>query len=165
MPTAYDFSALDIDGRVRALRELEGQTLLIVNVASQCGFTPQYAGLEALWRKYRGRGFAVLGFPCNQFGRQEPGDAAEIKEFCKVQYDITFPLFAKIEVNGGGAHALYRWLKSAQPGVLGTEGIKWNFTKFLVDSRGNVVKRFAPSDTAEKIEPAVEELLRPSPSP
>ena len=107
----------------------------------------------------------MLGFPCNQFGRQEPGDAAEIKEFCKLQYDVTFPLFAKIEVNGGGAHALYRWLKSAQPGVLGTEAIKWNFTKFLVDSRGNVVKRFAPSDTAEKIEPAVEELLRPSPSP
>jgi glutathione peroxidase len=165
MPTAYDFSALDIDGRVHALRELEGQTLLIVNVASQCGFTPQYAELEALWRKYRNRGFAVLGFPCNQFGRQEPGDAAEIKEFCKVQYDVTFPLFAKIEVNGGGAHPLYRWLKSAQPGVLGTEAIKWNFTKFLVDSGGNVVKRFAPSDTAEKIEPAVEELLRPSPNP
>ena len=164
MSTAYDFSALDIDGRVRAMREFEGQALLIVNVASQCGFTPQYAGLEALWRKYRGRGFTVLGFPCNQFGRQEPGDAAEIKQFCTAKYDVTFPLFAKIEVNGAAAHPLYRWLKSAQPGVLGTEAIKWNFTKFLVDSRGNVVKRFAPSDAAEKVDPAVEALLRPSPS-
>jgi glutathione peroxidase len=160
MPTAYEFSALDIDGHVRPLREFEGRTLLIVNVASQCGFTPQYAGLEALWRKYRDRGLAVLGFPCNQFGRQEPGDAAEIKQFCTAEYDVTFPLFAKVEVNGAAAHPLYRWLKSAQPGVLGTEAIKWNFTKFLVDSAGNVVKRFAPSEAPEKIEAAIEPLLR-----
>jgi glutathione peroxidase len=160
MPTAYEFSALDIDGRVRPLREFEGRTLLIVNVASQCGFTPQYAGLEALWRKYRDRGLVVLGFPCNQFGRQEPGDSGEIKEFCTGQYDVTFPLFAKIEVNGAAAHPLYRWLKSAQPGVLGTEAIKWNFTKFLVDSGGNVVKRFAPSDTPEKIDAAIEPFVR-----
>ena len=152
MTTVYDFAATDIDGRERALREFAGKTLLIVNVASKCGFTPQYTGLEALWRKRRDAGFAVLGFPCDQFGHQEPGDADEIKSFCSLSYDVTFPLFAKIEVNGTGAHPLYRWLKSERPGVLGTEAIKWNFTKFLVDRDGHVVKRYAPADSPEKID-------------
>jgi glutathione peroxidase len=159
MTTAYDFSASDIDGRERALREFEGQGLLIVNVASQCGFTPQYTGLEALWRKHRDRGFSVLGFPCDQFGHQEPGDASEIKQFCSLNYDVTFPLFAKIEVNGPGTHPLYGWLKGEKAGVFGTEGIKWNFTKFLVDRSGHVVKRYAPVDTPEKIDKDVSGLL------
>jgi glutathione peroxidase len=159
MGTIYEFSANDIDGRARSLGEFSGQVLLVVNVASRCGFTPQYEGLEALWRKYRGRGFAVLGFPCDQFGHQEPGSEAQIKAFCSSTYDVTFPLFAKIEVNGDGAHPLYRWLKSEQPGVLGTEAIKWNFTKFLVDSAGRAVKRYAPNDTPAKIDSAVAALL------
>jgi glutathione peroxidase len=151
MTTAYDFSATDIDGRERQLNEFAGRALLIVNVASKCGFTPQYQGLEALWRKHREEGFAVLGFPCDQFGHQEPGDEREIKEFCSLSYDVTFPLFAKIDVNGAGTHPLYAWLKSEKAGVFGTEAIKWNFTKFLVDRAGGVVKRFAPSDAPEKI--------------
>ena len=151
MTTAYDFSATDIDGRERQLSEFAGRALLIVNVASKCGFTPQYQGLEALWRKHRDEGFAVLGFPCDQFGHQEPGDEREIKEFCSLSYDVTFPLFAKIDVNGARAHPLYAWLKSEKGGVFGTEAIKWNFTKFLVDRAGDVVKRFAPSDAPEKI--------------
>lgn len=151
MTTVYDFSAADIDGNERSLSEWRGQTLLLVNVASKCGFTPQYEGLEALWREYGGRGFAVLGFPCDQFGHQEPGDEAEIKSFCSTSYDVTFPLFAKIEVNGEHAHPLYKWLKSEGKGILGSESIKWNFTKFLVDSEGQVVKRYAPTDTPEKI--------------
>jgi glutathione peroxidase len=159
MTAVYEFSAMDIDGRERRLDEFAGQVLLIVNVASKCGFTPQYAGLEALWRKHRDAGFAILGFPCDQFGHQEPGDEAAIKSFCSLTYDVSFPLFAKIEVNGAGAHPLYRWLKSERPGVLGTEAIKWNFTKFLVDRSGNVVKRFAPSDTPEKIDKHLEEVL------
>jgi glutathione peroxidase len=149
--TVYDFAARDIDGRERSLREFAGKALLIVNVASKCGFTPQYQGLEALWRKHRDEGFAVLGFPCDQFGHQEPGDEAEIKEFCSLTYDVTFPLFAKIDVNGARTHPLYLWLKGEKAGVFGTEAIKWNFTKFLVDRSGKVVKRFAPSDTPEKI--------------
>ncbi len=157
--TAFDFSARDIDGRERALAELKGHVLLIVNVASQCGFTPQYRGLEALWRKRREAGLAVLGFPCDQFGHQEPGDEAKIKQFCLATYDVTFPLFAKIEVNGEGAHPLYRWLKNEQPGVLGTAGIKWNFTKFLVDRTGRAVRRYAPTDTPEKIDGDVAALL------
>ena len=118
------------------MREFAGQALLIVNVASKCGFTPQYQGLEALWRKHRDEGLAVLGFPCDQFGHQEPGDEAEIKQFCSLNYDVTFPMFAKIDVNGARAHPLYQWLKSEKAGVLGTEAIKWNFTKFLVDRSG-----------------------------
>jgi glutathione peroxidase len=161
--TAFDFAAKDIDGRERALREFAGQALLIVNVASKCGFTPQYAGLEALWRKRRAEGFAVLGFPCDQFGHQEPGDEVEIKQFCSANYDVTFPLFAKIDVNGARAHPLYRWLKGEKAGVLGTEAIKWNFTKFLVDRAGRVVKRFAPSDTPEKIDKHVGEVLAEGP--
>jgi glutathione peroxidase len=159
MTTVYDFNATDIDGRERGLREFAGRALLIVNVASKCGFTPQYRGLETLWRKHRDRGFAVLGFPCDQFGRQEPGDENEIKAFCSTRYDVTFPLFAKIEVNGAGAHPLYRWLKGEQAGVFGTEAIKWNFTKFLVDRSGQVVKRFAPADTPENIDAHLEAVL------
>ena len=157
--TAFDFTARDIDGRERALAELKGRVLLIVNVASQCGFTPQYSGLEALWRKHREAGLTVLGFPCDQFGHQEPGDEAAIKQFCSLRYDVTFPLFAKIEVNGEGAHPLYRWLKKERAGVLGTERIKWNFTKFLVDRSGNAVRRYAPNDTPEKIDGDVAALL------
>ena len=159
MATAYDFTARDIDGGDRPLRDFAGQALLIVNVASKCGFTPQYRGLEALWRKHRDAGLAVLGFPCDQFGHQEPGDEAEIKQFCSLNYDVTFPLFAKIEVNGAGTHPLYLWLKGEKAGVFGTEAIKWNFTKFLIDRSGQVVKRFAPADSPEKIDKAVGELL------
>jgi len=157
--TVYDFAAIDIDGRERTLREFQGKTLLIVNVASKCGFTPQYSGLEALWRRHRHSSFTVLGFPCDQFGHQEPGDAAEIKQFCSREYDVTFPMFAKIEVNGAGAHPLYKWLKSERSGLLGTEAIKWNFTKFLVDRDGRPVKRYAPTDTPEKIERDLSSLM------
>ena len=159
MTTVYDFSATDIDGRERSLREFAGKMLLIVNVASKCGFTPQYEGLEALWRKHGAAGFAVLGFPCDQFGHQEPGDEQEIRQFCSLNYDVSFPLFAKIEVNGAGTHPLYRWLKSEKAGVLGTEAIKWNFTKFLVDRDGGVVRRYAPTDTPEKIDADVGAML------
>lgn len=148
----YDISVKTIDGTLGTLADYRGQVLLIVNVASQCGFTPQYAGLEALYRRYREQGFVILGFPCDQFSHQEPGDEAEIKSFCTLTYDITFPLFAKIEVNGSNTHPLYAHLKKAQPGLLGSEAIKWNFTKFLVDRNGEVLKRFAPTDTPEKIE-------------
>jgi glutathione peroxidase len=133
--------------------------MLIVNVASQCGFTPQYEGLEALYRTYRARGFVVLGFPCDQFGHQEPGDEAAIKSFCDSQYDVTFPLFAKIEVNGAGAHPLYQALKSAARGLLGTQTIKWNFTKFLVDKAGNVVRRYAPTDKPAGLAKDIEPIL------
>lgn len=152
MTTVYDFSARDIDGNERALAEWRGKTLLIVNVASKCGFTPQYKGLEALWRKHRDQGVAVLGFPCDQFGHQEPGSEEEIKQFCSTTYDVSFPMFAKIEVNGENTHPLYQWLKKEAKGLLGSESIKWNFTKFLVDADGNVVKRYAPNDAPEKIE-------------
>jgi glutathione peroxidase len=157
--TAFDFSARDIDGRERPLAEFAGRALLVVNVASKCGFTPQYRGLEALWRKHAERGLTVLGFPCDQFGHQEPGREDEIKEFCSLNYGVTFPLFAKIEVNGAGAHPLYRWLKRERSGVLGTEAIKWNFTKFLVDRQGQVVKRYAPTVAPEAIDGDIETLL------
>ncbi len=159
MTTAFDFTALDIDGSKRPLSEFAGRPLLIVNVASKCGFTPQYQGLEALWRKHRDAGLVVLGFPCDQFGHQEPGDEAEIKQFCSLNYDVTFPLFAKIDVNGAHAHPLYTWLKGEKAGIFGTEAIKWNFTKFLVDASGQVVKRYAPADSPEKIEQDVGRLL------
>jgi len=136
-----------------------GQVLLIVNVASKCGLTPQYAGLEALFRKYKERGFAILGFPCNQFGGQEPGSAAEIETFCSTNYDVTFPVFAKIDVNGAGTAPLYQKLKAEAPGLLGTEAIKWNFTKFLIGRDGKVAERFAPTTTPEDIAPAIEKLL------
>lgn len=152
MTTAYDFSATTIDGSVQKLSEYKGKPLLVVNVASKCGFTPQYTGLEALYRKFKDRGLVVLGFPCDQFGHQEPGDEAEIKNFCSLNYDVSFPLFAKVDVNGRDAHPLYQWLKSEKSGFLGTEGIKRNFTKFLIDRNGQVVKRYAPTDTPEKIE-------------
>ena len=155
----YSVPVTTIAGEATTLAPYRGQALLIVNVASQCGFTPQYAGLESLYRRYKSRGFTVLGFPCDQFGHQEPGDEAAIKEFCSLRYEVTFPLFAKIEVNGQGAHPLYRWLKKEQAGVLGTEAIKWNFTKFLVDRSGQVVKRFAPADSPEKIDQVVGEVL------
>jgi len=159
MSSVHDYSARRIDGGEQRLSDYAGQVLLIVNVASQCGFTPQYAGLEALWRKYRDRGFAVLGFPCNQFGAQEPGSEAEIADFCSTRYDVTFPLFAKIEVNGDKTHPLYQHLKAAVPGVLGTEAIKWNFTQFLVDRQGRVVARHAPTTAPADLEREIEALL------
>jgi glutathione peroxidase len=152
MASVYDFKVTDLEGRERPLAEYRGQTLLIVNVASKCGFTPQYSGLEALYRKLQDRGFAVLGFPCNQFGSQEPGSAAEIRSFCSLRYDVSFPLFAKIEVNGGKADPLYRYLKQAAPGVLGSERIKWNFTKFLTDRSGQVLRRYAPIHKPARLE-------------
>ena len=155
----YEISARRLDGTDRDLSEYRGKVLLIVNVASRCGFTPQYTGLEALYRRYRDRGFAVLGFPCNQFGAQEPGTEAEIGSFCSTTYDVTFPMFAKIDVNGEGAHPLYRFLKAEKPGLLGTEGIKWNFTKFLVDRDGQVRKRFAPNDKPEDLDADIAALL------
>jgi glutathione peroxidase len=161
MAAAYDFSAIDIDGNERPLSEFEGRALLIVNVASKCGFTPQYTGLEALWRRHRDDGLTVLGFPCDQFGHQEPGDEGEIRAFCSTRYDVTFPLYSKIEVNGDGAHALYRWLKSEHAGILGTQAIKWNFTKFLTDREGRVVERYAPKVTPEAIERDLAPLLAP----
>jgi len=159
MASIHDFSAVDINGKTRSLDEWRGQVLLIVNVASRCGFTPQYEGLQALYAKYAGRGFAVLGFPCNQFGQQEPGDAEEIKRFCSLTYAVEFPMFSRIEVNGGDAHPLFRWLKSEKPGLLGIEAIKWNFTKFLVDREGQVRQRYAPVDAPEKLEKDILALL------
>ena len=155
----YAINATTIDGRTQSLAEYRGQALLIVNVASRCGYTPQYAGLEALYREFKERGFTVLGFPCNQFGAQEPGNAGDIAAFCSTTYDVTFPLFARIEVNGPTAHPLFRLLKSSRKGLLGTESIKWNFTKFLVDREGQVIRRYAPSDTPESIRGDVARLL------
>ncbi|MGD9841671.1 MAG: glutathione peroxidase [Steroidobacteraceae bacterium] len=157
--TFYDIEVRTIDGIAQSLATYRGKTLLIVNVASKCGFTPQYTGLEKLYRQYREHGLVVLGFPCDQFGHQEPGDEAAIKGFCSLNYDISFPLFAKLEVNGTNTHPLYQHLKSAQPGLLGTEAIKWNFTKFLVDAQGKVCKRYAPTDTPESLVSDIETLL------
>jgi glutathione peroxidase len=151
-PSLYDFSVQTLEGRPQSLRRYRGKTLLIVNVASHCGFTPQYSGLEDLYRRHKAHGLLVLGFPCDQFGHQEPGDAAEIRRFCSLTYDVTFPLFAKLEVNGPNAHPLFEFLKAQQPGVLGSRAIKWNFTKFLVGPDGEVIRRYAPSDTPEQIE-------------
>ena len=148
-----------IDGEAAALGDFAGQTLLIVNVASQCGFTPQYAGLEALHRRFRARGFAVLGFPCDQCGHQEPGDGAEIRAFCTERYDVTFPMFAKIEVNGANTHPLFQTLKEKAPGLLGTQAIKWNFTKFLVDRQLRVLRRYAPSEKPEKLSGDIAAIL------
>lgn len=159
MSGLFDFEARGVDGESHTLAEYAGKTLLIVNVASRCGFTPQYEGLEALWRDYRGRGLVVLGFPCDQFGGQEPGDEREIAAFCRTRYDVTFPLFAKIEVNGANAHPLYRFLKAQAPGLLGTRAIKWNFTKFLVDRTGRVVRRYAPTVTPRALVADLEPLL------
>jgi glutathione peroxidase len=155
----YEFSAPLLDGRPVDLAEFRGKVLLIVNTASQCGFTPQYAGLEGLYRAYKDRGFAVLGFPCNQFGAQEPGSGEEIGAFCEKNYGVSFPIFEKIEVNGPGTHPLYRYLKDEKTGIFGTEKIKWNFTKFLVDREGKVVERYGPSTEPKAIAAAIEELL------
>jgi len=154
MTDVYEFSAATITGEERKLADYREKVLLIVNVASKCGFTPQYTGLEKLYRDHRAAGLVVLGFPCDQFGHQEPGSEADIAEFCSLTYDVSFPMFAKIEVNGSGAHPLYQWLKSEQGGLLGS-AIKWNFTKFLVGRDGTVIDRFAPKDTPEKLEPKV----------
>jgi glutathione peroxidase len=159
MTSIYDFTANRIDGTPQPLSAYRGQPMLIVNTASKCGFTPQYTGLEKLHEDYAPRGLAVLGFPCNQFGAQEPGDAAEIANFCSLTYDVRFPMFARIEVNGDDAHPLYRYLKGEAPGLFGTRRIKWNFTKFLVDRSGRVVRRFAPTVTPEALRPAIEAVL------
>jgi glutathione peroxidase len=159
MSTFYDFEASLLDGTPQKLNAYRGKVLLIVNVASKCGFTPQYEGLEALYRAHKDQGFEILGFPCNQFGHQEPGDAGAIRDFCSEKYDVTFPLFAKIDVNGADAHPLYRYLKQAAPGVLGSEAIKWNFTKFLIDRDGNVVRRYASAEKPGKIEKDVVAML------
>jgi glutathione peroxidase len=159
MTAVTDFTVALPDGTQKALADHAGKVLLIVNVASKCGFTPQYAGLEALHRKYAERGFEILAFPCNQFGAQEPGDAEEIANYCSLTYDVTFPLMAKIEVNGSGADPLYGYLKAAKPGLLGSKAIKWNFTKFLVDREGRPAKRYAPTGTPESLKKDIEALL------
>jgi glutathione peroxidase len=155
----YDIEVTAINGRKLTLAEYRRQVLLIVNVASRCGFTPQYAGLEELYRQFKARGFKVLGFPCDQFGHQEPGDETEIQQFCSTKYNVSFPMFAKIEVNGPDAHPLYQFLKDEKTGILGIQAIKWNFTKFLINRQGEVVERYAPTTTPEKISPDVEALL------
>jgi len=155
----YDIKVTTIDGAEKTMSAWKGRVLLIVNVASKCGYTPQYAGLEALYRKYKKQGLTVLGFPCDQFGHQEPDDEAAIKAFCSLTYDVTFPMFAKIEVNGPGTHPLYAYLKAARRGLLGTTAIKWNFTKFLVARDGTVLRRYASTDGPEKVEPDIVRLL------
>ena len=155
----YDFSVQTIDGRAASLKDYAGKVALVVNTASKCGFTPQYAGLEAIYKQYQERGLVVLGFPCNQFGSQEPGADAEIAEFCATRFAVSFPMFAKIDVNGEHAHPCYRFLKAEKAGVLNTEGIKWNFTKFLVDRQGRVVERYAPTTKPEDLAEAIEALL------
>jgi glutathione peroxidase len=155
----YDIEVKTINGKVQTMEAYQGQVLLIVNVASRCGFTSQYSGLESLYQRYKEQGFTVLGFPCNQFGSQEPGSEAEISNFCQVNFGVTFPMFAKINVNGDNTHPLYRLLKSEQKGLMGSEAIKWNFTKFLVDRQGNVIKRYASATTPENIAADIETLL------
>ncbi|MDF1628574.1 MAG: glutathione peroxidase [Alcanivoracaceae bacterium] len=159
MTTVFDFTAQDIAGKDVDLSQYNGKVLLIVNTASKCGFTPQYKGLQAVFEKYRERGFEVLGFPCNQFGHQEPGDEAQISEFCELNFGVDFPLFGKIDVNGDDAHPLYRHLKEEAPGLLGSKAVKWNFTKFLVNRDGQVVKRYAPTDKPEALAKDIEKLL------
>jgi len=155
----YDFTVTTIQGTEKSLSDYRGKVLLIVNTASKCGFTPQYNGLQALYDAYRDKGFEVLGFPCDQFGHQEPGNEDEILQFCELNFGVTFPLFAKINVNGPHAHPLYQYLTKAKRGILGSSAIKWNFTKFLIDGNGQVIKRFAPTDTPEKIEEEIKVLL------
>lgn len=159
MTTAFDFSAIDIEGRARSLSEFEGKVLLIVNVASRCGFTPQYAGLQQLWETYRDRGLVVLGFPCDQFGHQEPGSEAEIASFCRLDYGVDFPMFAKVDVNGAQAHPLWTWLKAQKGGFLGIGAIKWNFSKFLVGRDGRVIERYAPNDAPASLAKDIEAAL------
>ena len=160
MPKLADIPLTTIDGQTQKVGDYAGKAMLVVNVASKCGFTPQYAGLEALYRRYRDKGFVVLGFPCNQFGHQEPGDEKEIQNFCSTKYDVSFPMFAKTEVNGEAAHPLYKAIKTEAPGLLGTPSIKWNFTKFLIDKQGKVVKRYAPTDRPEDLARDIEPLLK-----
>lgn len=162
-PTMNEFTLPSLTGDTLCLADYAGQVMLLVNTASECGFTPQYAGLEVLWRAYRERGFVVVGFPCNQFGQQEPGDAAEIGQFCSRNYGVTFPMSAKIEVNGAQADPLYQYLTHAAPGLLGSEAIKWNFTKFLVDRNGEVVARYAPTTKPAELTAEIERLLSTTP--
>jgi glutathione peroxidase len=157
--TVHDYSAKTIDGEDRTLSDYKGQVMVIVNTASKCGFTPQYKGLETMFREFRGRGLVVLGFPCDQFGHQEPGDENEIKNFCLLNYDVSFPMFSKVDVNGDHTHPLYEHLKSEAPGLLGSRAIKWNFTKFLVDKSGKVVKRYGSMDKPESMIKDIEKLL------
>ncbi|GGB39451.1 glutathione peroxidase [Fictibacillus barbaricus] len=157
--SVYDFSVDTIKGEETSLNKYKGDVLLIVNTASKCGFTPQYQGLQSLYENHKEKGFSVLGFPCNQFGAQEPGTSGEIMEFCELNYGVNFPMFAKLNVNGDDAHPLFKYLASEAPGILGSKAIKWNFTKFLVDRDGRVVKRFAPTDKPETIEKHIQELL------
>ena len=159
MASIYDFKVDDIHGKPVKLDRYKDKVLLVVNVASKCGFTPQYTGLEALYKKYHGKGLEVLGFPCNQFGSQEPGSEDEIAQFCELNFGVTFPLFAKVDVNGDAAAPVYKYLKAEKPGLLGSEAIKWNFTKFLVDRKGHVVKRYAPNDTPESLAGDIEKQL------
>ena len=159
MTSAYDFEAVDIDGKTVSLSDYRGKALLIVNVASKCGFTPQYTGLEKLWQDYRERGLVVLGFPCDQFGNQEPGNEEEIKNFCSLTYEVDFPMFAKVDVNGAQAHPLWKWLKKEKGGLLGIDAIKWNFTKFLVGRDGKPIKRYAPTDKPESLVDDIESAL------
>ncbi len=156
----YDFKVKTIEGKETTLEPYKGKVMLIVNVASKCGYTPQYEGLEVLYKKYKAKGLVILGFPCNQFSSQEPGSEKEIQNFCRVNFGVTFPMFAKINVNGDKTHPLYRYLKSEQPGFLGTESIKWNFTKFLVDKEGKVVDRFGSSTKPKSLEAVIEKLLQ-----
>jgi glutathione peroxidase len=155
----YSFSAQQIDGSNTALSQFKGKVVLVVNVASKCGFTPQYKGLEAVYRRHKDQGLEILGFPCDQFGHQEPGDESQIQEFCSLNYDVSFPMFSKIKVNGPEAHPLYQWLKAQAPGLLGTEAVKWNFTKFLIDREGNVFKRYGSMDKPEDIAKEIGKLL------
>ena len=159
MASIYDFSVEDITGKEVTLDKYRGKAMLIVNTASKCGFTPQYKGLEALYEKLHGKGLDILGFPCNQFGAQEPGSESEIEQFCEINYGVTFPMFAKVDVNGDAAAPLYKYLKKEKAGLLGSEAIKWNFTKFLVDRNGKVVERYAPNAEPASIEPDIEKLL------
>ena len=159
MKTIADFTATLPNGETLSLADKAGKVLLVVNTASKCGFTPQYDGLEALWQKYRDQGFEVIAFPCNQFGGQEPGSADEIESFCKVNFGVSFPLMGKVDVNGAAAAPLYDWLKQEAPGLLGSKAVKWNFTKFLIDRGGNVVRRYAPTDKPESLAKDIEKLL------
>ena len=155
----YDFDATSLSGDSIDLAEYKSKVVLVVNVASKCGFTPQYEGLEDLYKQYKDQGLVILGFPCNQFGAQEPGSASDIGEFCSLTYGVSFPMFDKIDVNGSNAHPLYKWMKNKKPGLAGSTGVKWNFTKFLIDRDGNVVKRFGPQDTPAAIEKHIAKLI------
>ena len=159
MSSIYDFDAQQINGQGISISQFKGQAMLIVTTASQCGFTPQFGGLEVLWEKYRDKGLVVLGFPSNEFGKQDPGNNDEIASFCQVNYGVSFPMMSKVEVNGAQAHPLWKWLKGEKPGILGSEAIKWNFTKFLIGKNGQVLKRYAPTDKPESIEKDIEAAL------